>query len=229
MRPLLPSFFTAVFALVFALVCSLVVARASAAVPAPAPGDIELLDPVPYQKQVVDALRSLEKSPYQILRDRFERGREPVEKDLKATEPGRCFFSDRPLQAVAALLTSETTTDDGPAFHGPQFRKILPLVARKKKSNFFDHPDAATLETVRRLERRYRNDVAFPIRSNASLKSFIPRSMTLQARGYELRRKGKYLLMKVTCEDNGGCFNANQTWAYYYENEDVAYCYFFAP
>lgn len=189
---------------------------------------IELLNPVSLQYQAVDALRNLSKSPFQSLKARFENGKEPLEKDFETREAGRCYYSDRPMQPVAALLSFAATSDDGPAFRGLQYHKIIPFVARHATADYFDHMTTDALNQLKGLEKTHRDDVAYPVRSNASVRSFIPRSMTLQARSYEFRKDDKFLIMKVVCEDHGGCKSEVEydRWLYL-EDEEVAYCYFF--
>jgi hypothetical protein len=194
----------------------------------PADARIEMIAPVPLQKQDVDALRRVERSPFQTLKSRFEVGREPTDSDFKSWRTGRCYFTDRPLQPVPTLLTADTLSDNGPAFSDASNRKIIPFVSRTDKPGLFDRLSSRALKEVRACQSKHRDDVAFPVRSNASVVSAVPRSMSLQARNYEFRKSDHHLIMKVVCMDHGGCWNENQTWFLYYEDDTVAYCYYFA-
>lgn len=189
---------------------------------------VELLNPVSMQRQAVDALRNLSRSPFQNLKARFEKSKEPLEKDFEPRLPGRCYFSDRPMQPVAALLSFAASSDDGPAFRGLQYHKIIPFVARRAGADYLDRLTTDSLNQLKSLEKAHRDDVSYPVRSNATVRSFVPRSMTLQARSYEFRKDDKFLIMKVTCEDHGGCKSETEydRWLYL-EDEEVAYCYFF--
>ncbi len=131
------------------------------------------------------------------------------------------------MQAIATMLVSAGNSDDGPAFKGRSFRKIIPLVAREYSANFFDSLSSDKEALVDKATHKHRTDVAFPVRSNASVRSFVPRTMDLQARSYEFRKKGNYLLMKAVCEDNGGCFNKVGSRQFFTDNEEFAYCYYF--
>ncbi len=50
---------------------------------------VSLLEPEPVQRQAVDALRNLDASPYQLIRQRFDDGKEPLDTDFAAPLSGR--------------------------------------------------------------------------------------------------------------------------------------------
>jgi hypothetical protein len=188
---------------------------------------VQLLDPAPISGTATAALPFAARTAYHQLEAKYESARqEPTQTDFKSWRSGRCFFTDRPMQPVAAMVASDSDRSGGPLFNDSTYLKIVTLVERTQPATYFDRVDAKTRAAIQSAIVGYRTDIAYAIRTNASLRVDVPRSLSKEARHYAFRRDDKYLYLELACSDAGGCRTQKQYVAYR-EDETAAYCYFF--
>ena len=191
--------------------------------------DVQLLDPMPVSAANTDATRFAEKTPFQKMEKLYENARpEPLDESKVGWMSGRCFFQDRPMQALAsALIPEKASAAQGPLFKGHGYDKLIPLISRRGPPETFDEPTPAIQKKIGKFLPELRDDIAYPVRGNAEIRIDVFRSTKFQARQFFLRQIKDYVFLKMTCSETGGCASANAGRIHFVEDEPAAYCYYF--
>ena len=206
-----------------------------AAEPAPGPAktpsqiDVVLMDPVPISGINTDATKFAEKTPFQKMEELYEHARPaPLDESKVVWMSGRCFFQDRPMQALASVIVPEkSSATQGPLFKGPAFDKLVPLLSRRGPPETFDDPTPAIRKKIEDLLPTLREDLAYPVRGNGEIRIDVFRSTKFQARQFFIRQIKNYVFLRMNCSEAGGCWSTSGARVSFLEDEPAAYCYYF--
>ena len=194
---------------------------------------LQLLLPGSITRLPVDPLLKVGYTPYDVLQKKFDSAKPVTIREVSGWYAGRCYFSDLRMRPVPALLAThqDSASEMGPAFSTSDYTRITPLIAKDDAATALDHLDEPQIGRINAVLKKEENSNAYPINSGGSLIVEGMRSTDYESRNYAIRKLGKILMLRLTCNEDSFCRNyingapTNRVIAE--SGESSAICYYF--